>query len=84
MAGSPRYIYRGLTAPEIMEIRAATLARIKDGAFTNLSGAQKSSSREYVDAQDTLFECNAALGLLGVTGFDAPPSTVYEDLTAYK
>lgn len=84
MAGSPRYIYRGLTAAELQEIRAKALARIRDGSFTNLSGAQKSSSREYVDAQDMLFEANAALGLLGITGFEAPPSTVYEDLTAYK
>lgn len=82
---SPSGIFVGMTSADILVIRTAALARITDGDFTQLSGAQKSSSKTYeMKPQDVLRECNYALTQLGVSGYEGPPQTVYQDFTGLR
>lgn len=78
MAGSPRRIYRNLSDAQLLQIRDAALDRIINGSFTNLSGAQKSSTREFVDPQDMLFEAEYEIGSRAGT---LAPSRTYQDFS---
>lgn len=83
--GSPAYIYKGLSVAELMELRAQALARMSGGDITSLAGAQKSSSREFkMSPQDMLAEVNYALGQAGVSGFEVPPQTIYQDFRGLR
>lgn len=78
MAGSPRRIFKGLTLAELNALKANFLSRIADGTFTQLGGAMKNSTREFIDPTDALFEVNYELQVLAGT---LGPTVVYQDFT---
>lgn len=62
---SPSGAYIGLSISELEAIRAKLISRIADGDRTGLSGAAKSSSKNFaVNPLDALVEVNYAIGLL--------------------
>jgi len=75
---SPSGIYVGLPLVDLQTIKTSLIARITNGDLTSISGASKSSSRNFaMSPQDALFEVNYALGLLNNTG---PARTTYFDV----
>ncbi len=74
----PRGIFSGLSQVELDALRVVALDQITTGRFTNLSGAMKSSTREYpMSPQDILSEITFAEAIL--TG-NPRPTSVYSDL----
>ena len=79
--GSPRRIFRYATLTEVRAAHAAALDRLTNGAFTNLSGEGKSSSRQFTDSQDILDEAAFELAFReGKTG----PSQTTADFTGKR
>ena len=78
MAGSPTGAYVGLPLEELQEIRTQLISRIANGDRTGLSGAAKSSSKNYaVNPLDALTEVNYAIGLL--TGLGPTRQTTFNN-----
>lgn len=74
----PRGIFSGLTQSELDALRVIALDQISTGRFTNLSGAMKSSTREYpMSPQDMLEEIKFAEAIN--TG-NPRPTRIYSDL----
>ncbi len=66
---SPSGIFAGLSLVELQELRADLILRITQGDRTSLSGAAKSSSKNWaMDPQDALVEVNYSIGILTGTG----------------
>lgn len=81
MAGSPRRIYRNLTNAQLDAVIAAAIERTTNGAFTALSGQGHSSSQEFVDPSDMLFEANYEKA---IRANSLPPQKVYQDMSTYQ
>jgi hypothetical protein len=79
--GSPRRIFKGLTVAELAVIKAAALERVTSGTFTQLGGAQKNSTIEYMKIEDILDEVNYELSVLNGT---VGPSTVSQDFSGLR
>lgn len=58
---SPKGLFRYATTAQLNAMLAAAIDRATNGQFTALSGAQKSSSKEWIDLQQDLLEINAEL-----------------------
>lgn len=52
----PRGIFNGFSQAVLDEMRAAAVARITGGDFTSLSGAMKSSTRQWAMAPQDILE----------------------------
>lgn len=78
MAGSPQRIFRSASDAQIQAIIDAGIGRAINGAFTNLSGAQKSSTREFMDLEKMLFEAEYEKALRAGT---LPPTRLYQDFS---
>jgi len=75
---SPTGVFVGLSTAELAALRASALARMLNGDFTALSGAQKSSSKEWkMDPAQVLLEVKMAEGTLG-------PTTIYQDFRGLR
>lgn len=79
---SPQGIYVGLTREELEELRAIAIDRTKNGDRVALSGAAKSSAKNFsLSASDMLREVQYALSRLLGTGL---PSVTYFDAACIR
>jgi hypothetical protein len=75
---SPKGIYIGESAADLLEIIASAKDRIQNGDRTSLSGGQKSGSKNFsMDAETQLFEARYAYRILTGT---LPPTRTYFDV----
>ena len=75
---SPKRLFKNFTTAQLNAVLASAVTRATSGEFTSLSGAQKSSSKAWMDLQAMLVEINFEIDLRnGVSR----PQTVLQDLT---
>jgi len=86
MAGSPRRIFRSYTNAELLELRTSLMERMRDGAMTALSGAQKSASFEFANMEDQMFELDYELRARGIapSGATVGPNVVYQNFATHS
>ncbi len=63
MPSGPQRLYQFLTDAELAALRATVVAQLTSGRFTNLSGAQKSSTVEWMDLQSQLLALNYEINI---------------------
>jgi hypothetical protein len=64
---SPKRIFRNATLAEVQAAHAAALDRVTNGAFTSLSGGGTSSTKQYANDQEILFEASYELDVRNST-----------------
>ncbi len=77
---SPQFIYKYVTDAKLQELYDAAIERSLSGQFTSLSGAAKSSSREWMNLQTQLFELKSELDRRG----GVKPNRVVSVLNNYE
>lgn len=75
---APQRIFKYATTAQLNALLQAAITRATSGEFTSLSGAQKSSSKAWLDLQQQLVELNNELDIRGNV---KRPQQVVQDLT---
>lgn len=78
---SPRRLFRNFTTAQIQQLLTSGFDRALYGAFTSISGGQKTSGIENMDLSELLMEANYELGIRGGT---LGPSKTYQDFTGNR
>ncbi len=81
--GSPRRLFKHLTMAQLIEKQTELLDQVTSGRFTNLSGAQKSSTVSFgsTSAEDLLDEVNYEIDF---QNGEVPSSDIVQDMSGYK